>query len=93
MDGVVLIRFFDRWMDLYGSGWVRCAGWRDVFFFIVFFVPFFIALGSILGSILGPQTGPKINFLRDLLGMRSNAMFVFGVMVVKILLMELQPSE
>ena len=70
MDGVILIRCFDGWMVLYGSGGVSCAAARDLFLFVCFFEPFFYPPGAILGWFWEAKTAPKIDFFGVLFRMR-----------------------
>ena len=62
MDGVVLIRCFDGWMDLYGSGRVISAAARDVFFLIVFLYRFLSLLDRFWDGFGRPKPRPKSIF-------------------------------
>ena len=69
MDGVVLIRFFDGWMDLYGSGWVWCTEGRGLIFSFVFLYRFLSLLDRFWDRFWDPKLVPKSVFWVYFLGM------------------------
>ena len=62
-DGVILIRYFDRWMDLYGLLAVRSAWARGFIFLSIFLIRFGSLLDRFWDGFWDPKFVPKSIFL------------------------------